>query len=88
LLLLKQITEALKKAGWAAVAWNGPGLTVGDKNSDHAIGLASVAGIAIFVNPDSKTELWGAVAASTTLVSLPTTVGWPYLETRMPTPSM
>jgi hypothetical protein len=65
LFLLKQITEALEKAGWTAVAWHGPGLTIGDENSDRAIGLASVAGIAIFVNPDSKTELWAAVAELT-----------------------
>jgi len=65
LFLLKQITEALKEAGWANVAWQGPGLTIGDQNSAAAVGLASVAGVAIFVNPDSKIELWNVVVELT-----------------------
>jgi len=65
LFLLRQIGEALQQAGWTRVPWEGPGLTIADKDSAPAVGLASVAGTAIFVNPNSRAELWGAVTELT-----------------------
>lgn len=64
ILLIRDVIGALKKAGWIFVGWEGPGQLLHNA-PDPVIGMVSVAGIAIFVNPEADPELWKPVSALT-----------------------
>ncbi len=64
ILLVRDVIAALKNAGWNFVGWEGPGQTLYNA-PDPVIGMVSVAGIAIFVNPEADPALWKPVSGLT-----------------------